>query len=429
MPYGFANEITGTYFEETTFAAPPGSWSASGTNFLCVAPDWSSVSEQTVENMNYRQRAYSTRQKVRGLRSGSQLKFGVYHTGRGGSVVAEGANITTFFVADFLRNAWGGRRLGRRSGVAAGTAAIPTVDAGQGASWEAGDFFAFVDTSDSSRVFFSVVESISTDTVTLQFTLPVTPDATGLDSTAACITCFIDSDAIKDRADANYITHSFLFTGDLGDDQIQCNGVKLQLDAIEGTEPGGEPLFRFSGMVTTFDDSATGITPPSALPVGDAPLVAATGANTFVRIGTAGVPPTVMTTYDAANVKINPGVSRAATMVLGGTEGVAGYHGGGYDDTTIEMDIDFDDAWILGYEAGTRYKILIQIGTTAGTAIAYYACNAEIMEKPSRGDNDNVAVSKLKFRCLENANTTAAVGDALEKFRSKLIVGFTAPIV
>lgn len=427
MAYGVANERTVFYFQETTFATAPANWSASGIAFLAIDPDTSGLEQSTIDNNNYRQRALATRQKVRALRSGTTVAWKNYHHGRGGSAVAEASTATTFFLADFLRNAMGGRRLSRCSGIASGTTAIPVLDVGEAANWLPGDVMFARDASDSGRGFFGVVESVSGNNVTLQFSLPFTPDAGGADTAGATVVNFFDTDALKDRADANYTTHAFFFSGDLADDNAQVLGVKLVLDSIDGTAPGEAPTLAFTGLVTTF--TAQGLTAPTpgAAPVGDAPVVTATQANTFVRIANAGSPPTTMTTYDVQSLKITPGITSNRTMGLGGTEGVFGHHLGALDECTIEFDVDWDDQWITDFEAGTRKKILIQIGTTPGTAIGYYAPNAEIVETPKRGDNDNVAVAKVKLRCLENDGTTTATGDQLEQYRSKLLIIHSCP--
>lgn len=428
MAYGVANEHVLFYFQETTFATAPADWSASGIAFQCVEPDTSGLVQQSLDNNNIRARSLATRQKVRGLKSESTFPFGCYHHGRGGALVAEGANASTFFLADFLRNAMGGRQLGRRSGIAGGTAAIPNVDAGQGTGWTPGAVGFACDTSDSSRGFFVVVESVSTDAITLQYSLPFTPDATA-DTLGAVVANYFDTDALKDRADSNYITHAFFDSGDLADDNVQMLGCKLNIAGIDGTNAGEEPLIRFEALVTRWTKDGLSAPTPGAAPVGDAPLVTSTGANTFFRAANAGSPPTTMTTYDASNVKITVGVASAMRKGVGGTEGVFGFHLSSMDEVMIEADFDFDDQWVTDYEAGTRKKILIQIGTTAGTAIGYYAPNCEIVETPVRGDEDNVAVSRVKFRCLENDGTTTATGDNLEQYRSKLQILHSVPIV
>lgn len=427
MAYGAANERTCFYFQETTFATAPADWSASGIAFLCVNPDTSGVKQNGVPNNNVRQRALATRPLVRSIKSEGTFSFDLYHHGRGGSLVAEGSNATTFFIADLLRNAMGGRSLGRRSGIAGGTTAIPNVDAGQGTGWWPGAVGFACDASDTSRGFFVVVDSVSTDALTLQFTMPFTPDAAA-DTLGAVVCNYYDTDGLANRADANYFTHAFFFSGDVADDNVQLLGCKLNMTGVEGTAPGEEPTFKLSGMAATFTGSGLSAPTPSAAPVGDAPLVAATGANTFVRIGTFTTLPCALTLYDAQNVKITTGVSSSQTKILGGTEGVAGYHLTGLDDVFIEFDVDHDDQWLIDYEAGVIKRVLIQIGTTAGTAIGYYAPYCEIVESPVRGDNDNVAVTKVKLRCLENHGTTVATGDNLEQYRSKIQFLHSAPI-
>src|SRR5688500_3869191 len=139
------HERVAFYFEEMTFGTAPADWDASGIPFLCVDPQVEGLQREMLENANYRQRALASYPLVKSIKNGA-IAFGVYARGSG-TVAAEDSNATTFALAQFIKNAWGGIRLGYATGIASGSAAAPVVDAGEGAEYLAGDFGFFYDTS------------------------------------------------------------------------------------------------------------------------------------------------------------------------------------------------------------------------------------------------------------------------------------------
>src|SRR5688572_9270226 len=111
MAYGAGIERECRYQIESTFGTPPDSDWSDGIVFLCVDPDVTSLGQQLFENRNYRQRALSTREMVKSLKSGSTVPMGVYAHGRSTAVADDArATVTTpnFPLGHFMQCAWGG---------------------------------------------------------------------------------------------------------------------------------------------------------------------------------------------------------------------------------------------------------------------------------------------------------------------------------
>lgn len=427
MAYGSAHVRTVILQEETTFGTAPAGWNdgSGGLAFLCIEPNVESVGQTAIENQNYRQRSLATREMVHGLRN-CTMSFGVYAHGRGGSAVLEAASATTDYQDNLMENAWGGSLLGLHANLEAGsTTTVLNVAAGQGASLLAGSALFICDAGDSNRGRFVVVGSRSTDALTLKIAAPAAAIAAA-DTGGAVITSYFDTDALKNQNDAGYITHCFFVRGELADDNQEVRGCKLNLTAIEGLTPGEAPILRFEALCATHDNE--GLTAPTGYtdPEGDAPIVTATGSDTFVSIVAYGTP--TMVDVECQGFTITPGVISQPVPCLGGVEGRSGYTMTGFDATMIEVVLDYDDAWAIGWEAGTTYHVLVQVGSTAGTAIGWYAPRCEIMEDPKRTVSTDMASVTIKFRCLEDSSTTVATGNQLELYRSKLIYMRSVPI-
>lgn len=429
MPYGHAAEREVAYQNETTFGTVVDPTWASRTVFLCVEPNFEAMQQSTIDNLNYRQRALATRGKVQSLANGT-FSFGLYMHGRLTAVADDARSTITspnFPIAHLMQNAWGGIRLGYRTVLSGGSAAEPDVEAGDGGQYAAGDWGFFIDGSSTSGPgYFRKIESIDTDTLTLWagHDLPFTP-ANG-DILGSVIQAYPHTSILVNPNNASHLTQSFLAMGDLADDAQQGAGCKLNLSAIEGLAPGEAAMLRFEGMATQIDNEA--ITQPSAgTPVGDAPLATATGDDTTVYISAVGA---ALAAVEAQSVTVTPGINSQPIPCVGGIEGRSGYTltASSADETMIEVNVDYDDAWNTAFAAETRYQILIQVGNVPGRAFAVFAANCELVEDPSRGAATDLTVSVLKFRCLESAVSTAATGDDLEKVRAKIELLFSTAL-
>lgn len=415
------NEYVIRHYEETAFGTGPVSWSASGNPFLCIEPNFEAVKQQALENQNYRTRAWNGYPMVPGLRNG-ELSFGMYWHGRGTvAVAAEGANATTFVAPDFIRNAWGGRRLGRASGIASATTATITVEVGEGAQYIPGDWMFLVDASNNNRGRFVRVGDISGDDVDLEFAAPVDMADDGSDTAGAVIVGYLHTRAMINRAHADHITHSFLQVREGTDDVVEARGVKLSLSSIDAVESGGEPILRFDGMAATHvNEGLTRPDDPDAGTIeGDSPLVVGQGSDTFVMLGDLGGD---LSEVECHAVTITPGVSSDRVGGVGGVEGTLGYHGVGFDGTRVELVVPQDDAYQTEWENRTARHLLIQIGTVQGRAVGLYLPNMVLAEDPSRTTTDDLATTTLVYEAyeFEGALVDTLSGDGLEQYRSKI---------
>lgn len=423
MAYGLGAIRTVALFEESSFGQPPADWSASGTAFYCVEPNFEGVQQGSVPNQNYTQRPNERHTVVQSLRN-CQVSFGVYAHGRGGSGIAEGSSATSDYQASLMQNAWGGVRLGLHANIEAGsTATIVNVGAGQGASLLAGSVLFMCDTSDGSRGRFVVVGSRSTDALTLKTDVPFgAPAAT--DTGGAVVTSYCQTAALISPSHADYLTHSLLDFGELADDIREVSGCKLNLTAIEGTNSGESPLLRFEVLCATHDNE--GLTAPTlAAPVGEAQLVVGQGEDTFVMLAEYGT--SAMAAVVPQSISIVPGFKSQPVPGVGGVEGRLGYTMVPTEDTTITLVVDFDDSWATAWENGTQYHLLYQVGTEAGVAIGWYAPRMEIVEDPMRTVSTDMTTMTIKFRCLEDDASTTVTGAQLDLFRCPLIYMRSVP--
>lgn len=427
MAYSDGNSRTVVLFQETTFATPPASWSGEGTAFLCIEPSFEGSVQQSIENLNYRQRPFATREVVPSLRSGEGPTFGVHAHGRGGSSVAEGAQVTTDYQNVLMQNAWGGTRLGYRANIDAGsTATVINVAAGTGANFSAGDALFLCDASNSNRGRFSVIASIATDALTLKVACPF-GSPVAADTGAAVIVAFVNPPALVNQADADNTTLSLIEFGEGAEDVRQVTGVKFDLTAIDGLGPGEAITLRFAGKFADHDNE--GLTAPTGFtdPAGEAPIVTSTGSDTYFSIATYGTP-AMSDATEVQSLAITPGVMSQVVPCLNGVNGRSGYTSGGFDDTVWEVTVDNDADWLNAWEAHTQYHVMMQFGSEAGVAVGLYFPRVELVEDPRRGISQDQASLTLKFRAMEDTATSALTGDRLEQYRSKILYLRSAPI-
>lgn len=414
------NEHVVRYFEESTFGIGPGDWGASGVPFLCIEPNFEGVRQQALDNANYRTRGFNPHAKVPGLRNG-EASFGLYWHGRGtDATAAEGANSTSFVAPDFVRNAWGGRRLGRCSGIASATTSVITMDVGEGAQYNPGDWMFLIDPSDNRGRFVRVAE-ISGDDVTAEFAAPVDLPDDGSAQSGAVIVGYLHTRALINRAHSEHVTHGFLHVREGADDVVEALGAKLTLSGIDAIESGGEPILQFSVQATTHTNEGLSRPndPASGAIQGDSPLVVSQGSDTFVMIGDLGGD---LAPVEAHAVSFTPAVTSAPVPGVGGIEGRHGFHGTGFEGTRIEVVVPQDDAYQQEWEDRTPRHLLLQIGTVQGRAVGLYLPNMLLAEDPSRTTTEDLATTTLVYEMyeFEGDQLGSVSGDALEQYRSKV---------
>lgn len=430
MPYGSAHAFEFRYQAEVTMGTIVDATWADGIVVEALDVSWDGDKRQVVPDTNYRQRPLATRPNVMGLATGECPNFSYYLRGRSTAVADDArATITSpdFPAAQWLQNAWGGVRLGYRTVLASGSAAAPVVEAGDGTQFAAGDWGFFHDTgTDATRGYLRKIESISTDTFTMWsgHDLPFTP--ANNDVLGAVIQCYPHRSILVNQAHASHLVHSFYFAGELADDVKQALGVKLNLASIEGIAAGEAGKLVFTGLSAAV--TKEGLTAATyETPISNAPLTTATGDDTIVYISAVG---SALATVEAQSITITPGIASVPVPCVGGVNGRSGYtlDQGSADSTMADIVVDYSDDWSTGFLAGTRYQILVQVGTTAGSAYGIFMANCELVEDPGRGDETDLSTSRLKFRALESAISTAATGADLEKVRAKIEILFTCAL-
>lgn len=421
---GLAVEKELRYLAEVSFDTAADATFATGIAFLAIEPNFEGFIESNVDNLNYRQRALATRDKVAGLANGS-ASFGMYWHGRSTAVADDArATVTTpdFPQGAFLLNAWGGQRLGYRTIVASGTTAAPVVEAGDGAQYEAGDWVFHHSTAvDATRGYFRKIASISTDTLTM-WAGHVLATATANDVLGAVISYYPRSSVLA--AARQYL--SFYDSGDDSDDARYGTGCQLNLTSIEGLNAGESPRLNFEIMATTIVNE--GITQPSAgTPLGDAPLVTSTGDDTLVYLVAVG---SNLAAIEPQSISITAGIACKPIPCTGGHNGRSGYvlSGDSLDSTMVEIVVPYDDSWNTAYAAGTKYQLLVQVGTQAGRAVGVFFSRLDLAEDPARTSATDLSTTTLKFRATESQVSTAATGAALDKVRAKIELLFSCAL-
>lgn len=421
---GLAIEKELRYQAEVSFCTLVDSDWSDGIVFLALDPNFEGFVESNVDNLNYRQRALATRDKVAGLANGT-ASWGNYMHGRG-TAVADDARATVtspnFPLAAFLSNAWGGQRLGYRTIVASGSTTAPVVEAGDGAQYTAGEWVFHHSTAvDATRGYFRKIESISTDTFTM-WGGHALPTATANDVLGAVISFFPRSSVLA--AARQYL--SIYDSGDDSDDARYGLGCQLNLVGIEGFNAGESPRLNFEVMATRIVNE--GIAQPAAgTPLGDAPLVTSTGDDTIVSLSAVGA---TLATIEPQSISITAGIACGPVPCVGGQEGRSGYRitGDSLDSTMVEIVVPYDDAWNTAYAAGTKYQLLIQVGTVAGRAVGAFFTRLDFAEDPARTAATDLSTSTLRFRATESQVSTAATGATLDQVRAKIELLFTCAL-
>ncbi|MEM6988918.1 MAG: hypothetical protein AAF721_00430 [Myxococcota bacterium] len=398
-------------FPETTFGTGPTDWDvdANVVEFACIEPDISGLNRQTHDNQNYRQRPLATRQKILGLRNG-EFTFGLYPTGRN-VVTANAANATSFHFADMVHNAWGGRRLTRANGTQTPSATAPEVTATEGAEYEPGDIVLGINDT-TGNAYFVVVDSIAADTLTLREACPEVIDTVG-----ATVQLYPNGRAMADRDDADHVVHSFFFRGEEPTDNREANACKLVIDALDALTQGESPILRFKGMAATYSVPATQPDLAGALE-GELPQTLATSTDTYCRYGDRGADYPAADNY-VLSATATPGVSSEPVGAVGGVEGRVGYHLAGLDETMFEISVPWDRQWEVDKDAGTRKKLLLQVGRTRETMWGVYFPNLEIVDVV-RPPGEQETMATITMRALEHDGASTQTGNALEKWRAKM---------
>lgn len=407
-----AREVTMAYWEQSALGDLPSTWDSDGdvVEFLAIDPNWGGIKLGTIDDRNMRRRAWATRQKLPGLPEPT-FTMGMYASGSG-VTTSNASAAATFALAEMLRNAWCGLHLGYANAIVTPSTTVPEITASQGTNHPAGSFIFSMDSGGIGQ--FACVASVASDVLTLRTTLDSAAATVG-----AAIACFPNTRALANRAHASHITHAIHFRGEDTDDNYEVMGVKFNVTGLENTEAGGDASFTFEAMGYDFNDASLSKFNLTGTPQGPAPPIVG-HQGTAVRIANVGT--ASMSDVGAYTFTFTPGiVNNKVPGVM--TNGMLGYHGGGYDDTMLEIVVPYDDAWITDFRNQQRKHIMIQVGYQRGDAWGLYLPNAEIAENPERGVSADETAITLRFRALEFPGTTHTEGtDNYELERAKFAV-------
>lgn len=413
-----ATPRTVALFEQTTLKSLPLNWKDNGTFFYCIEPDVAGVVQATAENENYRLRPFAFHPNIPTLKNG-ECSFGLYMHGSPTNA-AEGDPAAAFHIPVLLQAALGGLHLGYAAGVASSEGEDPDeieIDADPGIA--APDFIFAKDTSSGAGQFYrvSAIDAGPPVTLTLDRNLHFTADPGGDDTIHAVIDCYLHQAAVTQHDHANHKTLAMLFQGDHPDDVYECVGVKPSV-SIEAITAGEPTRLSFECLVTAFNmESASKTDFGNATPVGEAGVVPGIASSTYFMMAEVGDP--LATVPARGSITVTPNVVYDRDTGPNGYEGVHG-HVAQLEAATLEVMVDFDNAYNQAFRLGTEYHAMIQVGDGPG-AWGIYLPRLSFASEPTRADEGGLTTSSLSFRALENnADPGALTGDDLERHRSPL---------
>lgn len=367
------------------------------------------------------------RPRLRGLLSAAQAQIAPYMAGHTSGHAATGDAGVADLMDMMLRVAWGGQHISGGATLAAtpGTAAEPELDAGEGANFGEYTWGYFYDVS-ASQGYFRLIESVSTDTLTMAagHDLPFTPAAG--DRVYAVSATYIDWNIIEDHSNAGNDLLQILLRGDLTDDVFHLIGVKpeLQIGPIEAGSPTVLTMPLHCVQFEQGDGYAD--TPDLAQALqGSAGAIVGSGRTTRAYLAEVGSNLAAVETW--GSVGITFGVTPERVMGPNGTEGVHGFGvtGESYMAGSVELSVPYDPAWRTAAEDGTEYAFMIQVGNaiTSGPWAVYAPRLAFADDVEVSADADARRSQMLRFDALESdVSVTGLTSTETERARSRFVI-------
>lgn len=417
MAYSHALPRTVSSLLESSFNNQAPDFDSNGQEIFGFDVDLSSLEQAKVENMNFRSTVFNEHPMVLGLKSGSSVSMAQYLTGSGTNA-AEDASATATELSNHLLAAWGGRSLNYATGLDSSSAATVDVDTGEGSNYEQGDLIYVYDDSEGEGHWL-IVQSVSTDTLTVDRTFPFT--ATTSDSIKGVIQCYPDHDALGSKDDTNYKTMALAFKGVASEDYWECYGCKPSVEIDEITQ-GTLPVLRFTYLVTSFLWESLTADDLSGAPEGEAPNVIGTGNSCKFFLADVG---DNLAEVDAFSIQPRFGITHTGVDGPNGSEGRHGFIVDGLD-CGLDVTVEFDDDYGTDYRAETTKHALIQIGNAETGSVCIYFPRLEYSSEPRRSGENNVSID-LTFRALLNtASSGSLTGQDLARWKAPFHVGMVA---
>ena len=393
-------------------------WPSNGNPIKVIGPEAELTAGETA-NENIKPRRQAIHDQIKGLKSDSTYSHEMYMTASGVNAADQGTAVATL-ESDILRSSFGGRTLGLRADIAAGTAAIPTVASDPG--FANGDWVFGWDDSASSGRFVRIDDVGASPALTLLDPLLDVPTAS--DILYAAITIFSD-ELSQDSGSGNFTTLGWLLQGEGTTDVFELRGCKPTV-SISGIAAGEVVKYGVEYMVSDWDDVMPVKQTIAGAPSGLGPITVGTGAKATILIADVGSPLAAVSCRGSADIEL--GVAWAKLMgPCGGSQGVKGYISE-LTPATVTLRIVFDDvAQVAKYTAGTKQHLLIQNGDQPTNATAIYFGNLEYSGRMQRVDEGGETITEITFLAHEDpGDTTGLTGDDLAQRRAPFVLLHTA---
>lgn len=404
--------------------------SGNGGLLYFTSENFAGVRQGVIDNRNYKKRPAAKHAKLLGLKSGSEVPLEMYMYG-GAVNAAEGAQSARILRDEVFIGALAGEVRGYSAGIAGGTAAVPTVDTTQLDSQATYSWGLFSDTSSGIRRFrkFSTVTDGGMGMPDALNMLPdhalhFTPDGGGADRMYACVHHYPWFDAMEDHTHANHLSHTFFRKGRHAEDSVETLGCQIGIGQLVVTA-GERPSLQIPVKVGNFVDPES-ITQPdlTGTPSGVPGKTVGSGTETVLEMEALGTDLGTNARQFWGSITYNFGITYSPYDGPNGEEGIHGWgvEEAAYEAQTVEVTVPFDDDWMVGFRAETRYHMLLQVGNTSTNTWGVYCCRLAFAEEPEPTSHNGRKALILRFEMLEDesidvsALTEPAISRAKAKF-------------
>lgn len=334
---------------------------------------------------------------VLGRKSNSRFSFGAYLRGDG-TALATGVAPVDDTLQDLLTLSMGGTEDGEGSTFAAGsTTTVVNVQAGDGLEFTAGQAVMCEGTGDNGENEISVIDSISTDALTLKTALSNAPSEN--DTIWNSYTAYIDPSA----------TNTWQFQA-LGDDAadiwllLGCVGGFSFQDLLQ-TEASQLPRINFDMMVTSWEKDS-GTMAAGSYDAGDL-----LGTTEGMEIHYQTVDSTARNLISVSSLDVQPNIVWTPLVARGNAD-VQHIDRIRMTDVAPQASFVADPAaafW-TAHTAQTEKYLMITFGRTAGQSWCIEIPRAVIMAAPSRSGHAEQPATSVSLRAIEDNTASTAIG-------------------
>lgn len=381
---------------ETVFGTENGSHSFFDIRAIAAALTTDQLQHDVEENLA---RITQAKDWVFGRRSNSKLSFGHYLRGDGTALDAA-ATATDDALQGLLKLCMGGSSSGAGSTIAGtgSTTTVINVATGHGARFLPGQAIMVEDSGGSGINEISVIESISSDALTLKIALTNAPTTAGK-KVWNSYTAYVDPAATA--------TWQFQTIGDHAADvflALGCVGGFTLADLLQ-TEAGQIAKVNFDLMVTRWEqDTAT-----LAAGTYDGGDLLGTTEAMEIHYQTHGT--TTRNLISVSALDISPGLTWTQRLARGnGDKEQVDRYRLTQVAPTLSFTADPAAAFWTVHQAKTAKVVLVTFGRTAGQSWAIEIPNAKVYATPAREGYAEQLATRVSFRCFEDdcgAGTTA----------------------